>query len=93
LFLFRKSGTKTILLFILAGGLVLTILGLVLGLTFGLRDEESTETVVVNLQKSRCMAGKEFQKFSVASDTSKCSEIGCEILEKKGPYSKQFYFK
>ena len=106
--LFRKSGTKTLLLYIIAGGLILAILGLVLGLSFGLLSQTETDetgpneskqtateptatvptetvpTKAVNLQKSRCKAGKEFLKFSVASDTSACSEIGCSILEKKG---------
>jgi hypothetical protein len=82
---FRKSGTKTLLLYIIAGGLILAILGLVLGLSFGLRNEDmTTETVLVSRQQSRCRSGKEFGNFSVSSDTSVCSEIGCNILEKKG---------
>ncbi|XP_028396724.1 glutathione hydrolase 1 proenzyme-like [Dendronephthya gigantea] len=81
----RKSGTKTLLIYIIAGVLVLAILGLVLGLLFGLGDEETTqETIVPRPQRSQCRIGGEFQNFSVASDTSVCSEIGCRILEKKG---------
>ena len=73
------------LLYAIAGGLVLFILGLVLGLSFGLRDDSTSELPDNPVQsKSRCSAGGEFGSFSVASDTSVCSEIGCHVLEKKG---------
>ena len=80
-----------LLVYILAGVLVLAIGGLVFGLTFGLRNDETDDPVIVpRPQQSRCGAGSEFRNFSVASDTSACSEIGCKILEKKG-YTLDFY--
>ena len=86
-FLPRKSGTKALLLYVLAGALILAIVGLILGLLFGLKDEETTnESVSPEQLISRCKAsdGKGFQNYTVASDTSECSEIGCNVLAKKG---------
>ena len=73
------------MLYIVAAVLVLGLLVLVLGLYFGLKSENSSNSLhKPEQQKSRCRSGESFQNFSIATDTAVCSEIGCRILEKGG---------
>lgn len=69
----------------MAGVLVVLLLVLVLGLYFGLKSGDliSSRTQTARMQ-SPCTFGTEFRNYSVSTDTSECSMIGCGVLDKGG---------
>ena len=80
-----RSKTKPTLLYVVAGVLVVLLLVLVLGLYFGLKSGDliSSRTQTARMQ-SPCTFGTEFRNYSVSTDTSECSMIGCGVLDKGG---------
>lgn len=78
-----RSKSRTILLYVLAGTMVIALLILVLALYFGLNNGES-QSSRDRQHKSACEAGTKFSNYSVSTDTSACSKIGCDVLHKGG---------
>ena len=83
--LLLRSKTRPTLLYVVAGVLVVVLLVLVLGLYFGLKsDASSSSRTQTARMESPCKFGAEFGNYSVSTDTSECSMIGCDVLDKGG---------